>query len=368
MKLNWIATIGLMVVGVASASAQGDAVTFGADARALGMGGAGIAAGFLNRYNPGNLAFSRKFAFQLPSVAVRASGALGSVSNYDAVGKFIEGSGSDRNQAALDVARNFGKQNSDFGFNLGAMVRYGPAELQLGAVAYGKIVPNDVLKTWSNAGAAGDVPVGASADLSAVAVAMPSVGFGFRLPLKELPLMGALRSTEIGIGVRAKYVRSVYSRYVASVPTLTSGLVANPGTELGGSDTVEQTGIGGDLGVLAVTQIEGIEYSGGVVLNNIVKPKLSFPNPGGIGTFDPLRQSVTVGMAARRGGLVLAGDLVDALGSPDLRAGVEQRIGPVFLRSGYSSRRGVTYGAGLFGFDVAFGKGQPLEIIRNVRF
>lgn len=368
MKQQWLAAIGLVMAGAAGASAQGDAVTFGADARALGMGGAGIAAGFLNRYNPGNLAFSRRFAFQLPSVAVRANGALGDVSNYDAVGKFVEGSGSDRNDAALDVARKFGSRNSDFGFNVGAMVRVGPAELQLGAVAYGKIVPNDTLKAWANAGSSGDVPVGAAADLSAVGIAMPSLGFGFRLPLKELPLMGALRSTEIGIGVRAKYFRGIYSRYTASVPTLTSGLVANPGPELGGADTVEQTGIGGDLGVLAVTQIDGIEYSGGVVLNNIVKPKLSFPSPGGTGTFDPLRQSVTVGMAARRGGLVIAGDLVDALGAPELRAGVEQRIGPVFLRSGFSSSRGVTYGAGIFGFDVAFGKGQPLEIIRNIRF
>jgi hypothetical protein len=367
MNKRWMLALGAVLAGASAVSAQGESVTFGADARALGMGGAGIAAGFLNRYNPGNLAFNRRFAFQLPSVAVRANGALGDVSNFDSVGKFVDGSGSDRNQAALDVARNFGSRNSDFGLNLGAMLRVGPAELQLGAVAYGKITPNDTLKAWANSGSVGDVPVGASADLSAVAVAMPSVGFGFRLPLKELPLMGALRSTEIGIGVRAKYVSGVYSRYVASVPNLATGLVANPGSELGGSDTVEKSGIGGDLGVLAVTSIEGIEYSGGVVINNFLKPNLSFPSPGG-GTFDPLKQSVTVGVAARRGGLVLAGDLVDALGVPEARAGVEQRIGPIFLRTGYSSSRGVSYGAGIFGFDVAFGKGQPLEIIRNVRF
>jgi len=367
MTIRSLAALGVLLVGAATASAQGESLTFGADARALGMGGAGIAAGFLNRYNPGNLAFSRRFAFQLPSVAVRANGAIGDVSNYDTVGKFIEGSGSDRTDAALDVARKFGSRDSDFGLNLGAFLRVGPAELQLGAVAYGKVQPNATLRSWANAGSSGDVPVGASADLSAVAIAMPSLGFGFQLPTKQLPLLGALRSTSIGVGVRAKYLRGVYSRYVASVPSLSSGLVATPGPELGGSDTVEKTGIAGDVGVLAVTNADGVEYSGGVVINNFLKPDMTFPAVGG-GTFDPLKQSVTVGLAARRGGLVLAADMVDALGSPELRAGAEQRLGPIFLRSGFSSSRGVTFGAGIFGFDVAFGKGQPLEIIRNVRF
>jgi len=100
---------------------------------------------------------------------------------------------------------------------------------------------------------------------------------------------------------------------------------------------------------------------------NFVKPKISFPAQGG-GTFDPFRQTITAGVALNRGGLTVVGDLVDVTGDQELRAGAEQRLGPLALRGGYSSRRGTTYGVGLFGFDIAFGKGQPLELVRNIRF
>lgn len=360
-----VALIGLVSAG--AAHAQLDRVTVGGDARALAMGGAGVAAGMNNRFNPGALAFRNGLRFQVPSIGLRATGALGKVGNYDSVGKFVSGDGADREDAARDVIRNFGSSDSEFGANIAGGIGLGPIDFQINALASGRLTPNASLKAWAAGGASGNPPSGASADVSAVGFAIPSVGFGMRLPLGDLPLMGALRKIDFGVGVRAKYVRGIYSRYTATVNDALGNVTTAPGAELGGADSIEESSFGADLGAMAHTKTEGFNLSAGIVALNFVKPKISFPAQGG-GTFDPFRQTITAGVALNRGGLTVVGDLVDVTGDQELRAGAEQRLGPLALRGGYSSRRGTTYGVGLFGFDIAFGKGQPLELVRNIRF
>ena len=100
---------------------------------------------------------------------------------------------------------------------------------------------------------------------------------------------------------------------------------------------------------------------------NFVKPDLTFRDQNNV-LIDPLVQTTTVGVAMRKSGLTLAGDIADFFGRQDMRLGAEQRFGPLALRAGYSSSRGSTYGVGLFGLDVAFGKGQPLELVKSIRF
>ena len=359
----------LMASLAPTAHAQFGNLTIGNDARSLAMGGAGIATGGANRANPASLAFTKNTRIYFPTVGLRAEGALNEVTKLDNVSKFIGGSEQDKKDAATDMARKFATRDSLFGFNTGFGVRVGPLEVQANGVAQGKFAPNQKLRDWANSNppAGQNAPSGSGADLSAAALyTLPSVGFGLQLPARQLLIGGKPKALSIGVGARLKYVNSVYSHYVAT--TNGSGTFTSArSSELGGKDFLEKKGLAADLGAMGNWEQDGALLSGGVVLTNIIKPSMNFLDVNGK-TFNPIVQTISAGASFHKGSLTFAGDIVNLTNSPSIRVGGEQKLGPIALRAGFTTRGGVTYGLGIFGFDIALGKGQPLEVVQTLRF
>ncbi|WP_309719705.1 hypothetical protein [Armatimonas sp.] len=366
MTIRIVSTV--MVVGLATAAhAQLGNVTIGSEARAFAMGGAGVATGGANRANPASLAFAKKLSVSLPTLGLRTSGGINEVTKLSNVSKFIRGTESEKQEAATEMARQFASQDSQFGLNAGFGLRMGPLELQTNGVTQGKLIPGESLKRWAQGGGSGDAPAGASSEISAAALyTLPSIGVGIQLPLRKLSAGGQKTDLALAIGGRVKYLNSVYSRYIATSDG-SGSFNATPAPELGGRDYLSQKGIAADLGLMGQWSQAGASLAGGLVVTNAVKPRLTFKDASGT-LFDPVVQTVSAGASFHKGGLTIAGDLVDLTGKQQLRFGGEQKLGPLALRAGYSSRGGATYGLGILGIDIAFGKGQPLEVVQTIRF
>ncbi len=364
-----LTSTGLLGSLTSSAHAQFGNVTIGNDARALAMGGAGVATGGANRANPASLAFSKKLRVYFPTIGLRAEGAIKEVTNLNTVSKFIGGSEQDKKDAATDLARKFATQDSLFGFNTGFGLLVGPLEVQANGIAQGKFAPNQKLRDWANSNPAigSNAPSGAGGDLSAAALyTLPSIGFGFQLPERAMLIGGKPKKLNIGVGARLKYLNSVYSRFTTTTDgsgTFTSAR----GSELGGKDYLEKKGIAADLGAMGDWEQDGAQVRGGLVLTNFIKPSMTFLDVNGK-SFNPIVQTVSLGGSFQKGGLTVAGDIVNLTGSQQLRLGGEQKFGPIALRAGFTTAGGVTYGLGILGLDIALGKGQPLEIVQTLRF
>lgn len=334
----------------------------------MAMGGAGVATGGANRANPASLAFTRNIRFYTPTMGLRTGGALREVTKLDTIAKFISGSEQDKEEAADELARKFASQDSSVGLNLGIGVRMGPLEIQTNGVAQALIQPNAILKNWGAANSPGDPPTGSAADVLAAALyTLPSVGFGVKLPDKAMLIGGSVRNLSIGVGGRIKYLNSVYSRYTATYDA-NGDVTTTPGSELGGKDYLRRTGIASDVGGMVTWADGGATLSGGLVVTNLVKPNLSFQDKNS-NAFDPVVRTVTLGASFNKGGLTVVGDIVNLTGKQEVRVGGEQKLGPFAVRAGYNSGRSdFTYGVGIFGIDIAFGKGQPLEVVQTLRF
>jgi hypothetical protein len=342
-------------------------LTIGQDARAMAMGGAGIGAGISGLANPAVLARGRDVRFQTPRVGLRAGGAIGNIGNLSDTADFFNKSGTALEDQVSFLARTYATQSSTFGLNLGTAFQVGSLEIGASGVASGKLNPNATLQNWANAGGIGLIPNGAGAEMSGVGVyTLPSVGLGIQLPAVRMGIGKSAPVVKMAVGARVKLLNAVYSRYEATV--FSNGeFTSGPGSELGGESNLSRTGIATDIGVTGSTKLLGADWSAGFVTQNFVKPDLTFRDQNNV-LIDPLVQTTTVGVAMRKSGLTLAGDIADFFGRQDMRLGAEQRFGPLALRAGYSSSRGSTYGVGLFGLDVAFGKGQPLELVKSIRF
>jgi hypothetical protein len=342
-------------------------LTIGQDARAMAMGGAGIGSGISGLTNPAVLARGRDVRLQTPRVGLRAGGALGNIGNLSDTADFFNKSGKALEDQVSFLARTYATQSSSFGLNVGTAFQIGSLEIGASGVASGKLNPNAALQSWANAGGIGLIPNGAGAEVSGVGVyALPSVGLGIQLPAVRLGLGKSAPVVKLAVGTRVKLLNAVYSRYEATV--FSNGqFTSGPGAELGGESNLSRTGISTDIGVTGSTKLLGADWSAGFVTQNFVKPNLTFKDKNNA-LIDPLVQTTTIGIAMKKGGLTVAGDVADFFGRQDMRLGGEQRFGPLALRAGYSSRRGSTYGVGLFGLDVAFGKGQPLELVKSIRF
>ena len=114
---NVALSVGLLALATLPAAAND--ITFGGDARAFAMGGAGIASlagnsisGMGSRNNPASLAFAKGLMrFHFPNIGARADGAISVTKALDYLAS--NGSGAD----ATDLARRFSSENSSFGFN-----------------------------------------------------------------------------------------------------------------------------------------------------------------------------------------------------------------------------------------------------------
>lgn len=377
------ASLALLSLG-GGAFAQNYDYTFGSDARAFAMGGAGLAAtrnqstSNGQSFNPAALAFApRGFSFYAPSFSFRADGA---VSTGKAYSYLLDGA--DLRDTA-DLVRRFSEEDSVFGANSNIGFRYGAFELQVGAVGKARLLPNNLLANWAQTGAnLANVPTDGQADLLAAGyVTLPSLAYAIKLPLKpnkEEPTKGY----EGSVGLRVRFLQTYYTRYLVNQTAVLGGVEPIRAPELGGSDYLQDSGIAADIGFMFRPRA-GKGVNAALVVSNFVKPgskyralNAAIPNYNGrVGNgteFDLLQTTLSAGAAYESGGLTLAADLMDVTSATrpvDLRFGAEQRIGRFFAaRGGYSSNTGITFGAGLFGFDIAFGERLPLELNKTIRF
>lgn len=374
----------LSLGAVALPSAHAD-VTFGGDARNFAMGGVGVAlnrTGGSNRFNPATLMTEPgKFSLYTPSLGTRASGGL----NVNDVISFMTESSGNETQA-LGLARKFSQDDSDLGINANVGVRVGPIEILATGVGKARILPSADLKEFvsqNGTQALSTIPAGSGKNYSADVIAagvytLPTIGMGFRVPKQ-------IGGYTINGGVRVKLMNAVYSHYIVNEALLRSGQVSNTNDLLAPEmmrdgqkkDILTKSGVGVDLGFLAESQAG---LFGAIVVNNLIKPDLTIEGVTPAGTIgqnvrqdiDFLATTISLGAAYSKNGRTLAADLVDITGavqSPQLRFGAEQRFGRILaLRAGYSTGTGFAYGLGIFGFDVAFGTEQPLEIVRTLKF
>ncbi|MDX1932929.1 MAG: conjugal transfer protein TraF [Capsulimonadales bacterium] len=368
----------LAAVGSVPALAQSD-ITFGGDARAFAMGGAGIALQNLsgaNRINPATLAFEvRRFDLIAPSIAVRTENDLSVSRVYD---YFFTGrlkDGGDLN----DIVRTFSGKDSVFGVNGSAGIRVGSVEVSGFAVGKGRLLINNDLRNWIESGRPGEGSSTAIRDnapnsradvIAAGYYNLPAIGVGVRLPMPESARQ------HVAVGVRVKVMRAYYAHYLADAAVLDAAADAFAAPELRGRDYLDKRGVGADLGFLwrQTPRPAGV-FSAGLVVANVVNPRFKFSGTdrnGAPTTVDLLKTTASLGAGYQWKGLTAAADLVDVTGGGDsrqFRTGAEYAFGRnLALRGGYSSAGGFTYGGGLFGFNVAFGQRQPLEVVRTINF
>lgn len=366
------------------AFAQNYDYTLGSDARAFAMGGAGLAAtrnqstSAGQSFNPAALAFSPKgFSFYAPSFSFRADGAVSTGKAYS----YLLG-GADLGDTA-ELVRRFSEEDSVFGANTSAGFRFGAFELSVGAVGKARLLPNNLLSNWAQTGAnIGNVPANGQADLLAAGyVTLPSLAYAVKLPMKadkEKPMRGY----EGSVGLRVRFLQTYYTRYLVNQTAVLGNVDPVRAPELGGRDYLKDSGLAADIGFMFRPRA-GKGLNAAVVVSNFVKPGSKYralnsaiPNYNGrIGNgseFDLLQTTLSAGAAYESGGLTVAADLMDITSATrpvDLRFGAEQRIGRFLAaRGGYSSNTGVTFGAGLFGIDIAFGERLPLELNKTIRF
>jgi len=363
---HWSLLAFVLCAFVPAAPSRGD-ITFGGQARAFAMGGAGIA--ILDRsdrttpLNPASLALlNRRVKLRLPSIGLRASG----ISLQAAIDHlFTHPSQND----AVSLARDFGTRQSDFGVSLAWGMRFGHMDLDADGVATAHVIPNAALITWAKT-ANGDVQklTGAErADLLAAAVySLPQIGLAERISPPGSPVR-----TEAG--VRIKLARAVYTHYIADANNIAHNTAAAPAPELNGGTTITQDGLGMDFGML-IHPAHNYGFSGAVVVTNLVDPRFIITGTDASGAptkYELQPRSVSAGSAYTSGKIVLAYDLVDigrAYGPLQHRLGCEYRTRGVALRAGYSSVRGFTGGFGWGFLDFAFGARAPLEVTQSLRF
>jgi hypothetical protein len=365
-------TMGLGVVtlalgGMNTAHAQDD-FTYGGAARAFAMGGAGLAlmpeVGGV-RANPASLAFEKRDINLIwPSLGYRA---LGGVSLNNAAEYLL--TGQDLPQAA-DLARRFAKKDSEFGINANAGIRLGKFEVTGYAVGTGRLQPNDSLRNWANTnGNYNELPADGRADILAAGYySLPSIAGALTLPAKKDS------QHNYAVGLRVKYINAMYTHYIADQQALQGSADVLFAPEMGGKETLWKKGVGADLGFMMRPR-KGDGISAALMIANALKPNIKFSGTDRNGLpkrYDLLVTTLSAGAGFQKRGTTLAADLVDltgAGGDAQFRAGAEQKIVKGFaLRGGYSSGGGFTYGGSLFGFDVALGKAQPLEVVRTINF
>jgi hypothetical protein len=355
--------------------------TYGGDARAFGMGGAGLALMHpqSGRANPASLAFENdQMAPTFPALGLRSQGPL----SRDNASGYLSGlTGNLKSRDAAGLSWRNGSRDSEFGLNAVAGFRMGRMEIGTYAVAQGRLQPNGALRQWaSNTPEQWDkLPADAKSDVYAAGYyTLPSVAYGqaFRLKRTKRDIFKPDTTPMAGIGLRVKSMKAAYSHFIADKPALMGLADSQLASEMNNNQTLHRQGIGADLGLM-VRSDNGNGLSGGLVIANLVKPNFQFNTTdrrGNTGRVDllPTTLSAGVGYQNFKRGTVLAADYIDVTGTggrADLRLGGEQRLmRSLSVRAGYSSMNGVTYGVNFFGVDAAFGGKLPLEVVRTFRF
>ena len=338
-------------------------VIIGNDARAIAMGGAGLAANNSTTLNPATLAErGMRFGIQWPSIYARMYGADLS----DAIS--LLGDSSIDGDEAVKMARALGSTETEVSASVKAGLLLPKADLQVQATLHTHILPNESFKTWVAGGGNGTAPEDAEADVYAGGLTyLPSVGLGVYVPMNK-------DFGRLAIGVRVKPTTAYYSHFIIDSEALESGN-ARRAEEMGDADYLKQTSISADAGLLyRPAHMPKVRLA--LVVNNLIEPEevtLDDNAPRDLYNLQLLPRSINVGAAYLDTRYTLAADFVDltgAYGDMQLRLGSEFRIPGtnVSLRGGYNSSYGFAAGIGLGGFGIAVSKKSPLLLTHSIYF
>lgn len=309
---------------------------------------------------------SGNLRFESPGLAARLQGV--SLSDVFDFSGSIGSGGFDPNDLSL-IARRLGDENSQFGLGLRWGLFAGGLAVDAAGDGLASTVPNTDLQNWVAGGAQGNPPGAAQLDAYGLGGYQFSAAYGRRL---NTP--GAL---DLSVGVRVKLVRSYYSHHFVTGTQISNGQPGSPAPEMGGSSVLSKNGVGIDLGLIAsAAKDQGLFY--GMTIENLVEPNTSFngtfPNGvPGLNQVKPYVRTFNFGIGyMTKENFVLAADWYDATnnaGSSEFRFGAEWLVSKgIFLRAGYESLSGGTFGVGVAGINLAFGGNSIGNLSYAVKF
>jgi hypothetical protein len=346
-------------------TAQADIALGGS--KSAGMGGAGLAlghdAGGPGSKNPAWYALNKRSYFTWPQLNYSLSG-LG-WGDLDEFFKFGSKGVVDEDSLGR-IARTFGDRKTEFGASLGFGAQFGSFAVDIRGDGFGITNPNQSLKNWVKAGS------------NLAAVPADAVLDGYGLGSVEIGVSGGqiipYQGDQLAVGARVKIARGYYSHWVANAASIVNGGSIRA-SDMGGDDVLEKTGLGLDAGVhWSSGKYPG--FTAALSANNLLEPKISFdgarPDSLSREKIKPFQRTFDVGVAYDKGPFIAAVDIVDIGGTGgqrELRFGAEVHAGRWFaVRAGYGSLMGPTIGVGVAGFNLAYGRGFPIQASYAIKF
>lgn len=374
-------------------------INFGATARSMAMGGAGIALGdesaTMTPLNPAAPACAgAKFRFIFPGLDFHTVGA-----SFSDLVDSVSNIGGDEDDA-LELVNDFAKQQT--GLTFGLLTGFaGPFGFTIEAQANGLITPSPEAAKWATAALlfrdSADVNLtdvqaiidnanfdAAIANALAGNTAAANAAFDDYLDELNQTFVDAnvvygpslllskgfeTSNGKMWLGTNIKILSTEGKRWqvkgtrVGSLGVSGSDVLADLNFEAEELPSEgRKTTMKADVGLIYKPNDSIWQY--GLVINNFIKPKLR----GITNTLDD--PMISVGVAAPLGrNFLFAADLVNITGAngenAKLRMGGEVRLGRLFaLRAGYSGSKW-TYGAELLGLNIAW-SGRSAQLLSNV--
>ena len=364
--MNVLKSVGIVCVVVGSAGAALADGTLGGGAY-YGMAGAGVAMpmGGNGRLNPALYSFAKKgFGADSPMFGYRISGV-----NFQQLQdnlKSVSNGGLDSNNLST-LAKQFGSREVQLGGLAGLQFNVGPLYFSGGGEVFAKLVPNAALQADVKAGG-GTYGAGDQLD-----------GYGMGYYSLDASMANTVKvdTFSVNIGGRAKIVKGYYSHQFVDGATITSGGSSTLGTEMGGQQTLNKSGVGFDLGAQTAIDSDKKNYVG-FVAENIIKPKVSFDGTlpvdiAGATAINPFSTKYTVGYAGEIADKVwFAADYYDmtkATSFSETRLGISTSILPgIGLQIGQGSKRGTSFGVQFLGINLSFQANAPMTAQTGFKF
>ncbi len=332
-----------------------------------GMAGAGIAmpVGGNGRLNPALYSFAKRgFGAESPQFGYRLSGV--NLKQLQDNLKSVSNGGLDSSNLS-NLAKQFGAREVQLGGLAGLQLNVGQIFIAGSGEVLTKLVPNAGLMADVNAGG-GSYNAADQLD-----------GYGFGYYSIDVAMADKFKFDAYGVnlGARARIVKGYYSHQFVDGAAISSGGSAAPGSEMGGANVLNKSGLGLDIGGQLPLDAEKKNYAGFVV-ENLVKPKVSFDatlpvDIAGPTKISPFSTKYTVGIASQLAkGVWFAGDYYDvtkATTMSELRFGLMTTVIPgIGLQVGNGGKRGFAFGVAFLGVNLSFQKNVPMTASTGFKF